>query len=207
MKALIITPYINGDLAQIIGGERFDVVICADASYQTAESAGLSPDVIIGDFDHGKNTYDGGAEVVTVPCEKDDTDTMLCIKRAISLSADEILIAGGIGGRLDHTIANIQSLKYALDHGVRAALRDSENEAFLLKESGFLAKKEGYYFSIFAFENKIEKLTIKGTKYELENGALTTSFPLGVSNEILASKAEISFEGGVLLVIFSKKTL
>lgn len=207
MKALIITPYINGDLAQIIGGERFDVVICADASYQTAESACLSPDVIIGDFDHGKNTYNGGAEVVTVPCEKDDTDTMLCIKRAISLSADEILIAGGIGGRLDHTIANIQSLKYALDHGVRATLRDSENEAFLLKESGFLAKKEGYYFSIFAFENKIEKLTIKGTKYELENGALTTSFPLGVSNEILASKAEISFEGGVLLVIFSKKTL
>ena len=207
MKTLIITPYINGNLSEIIRGERFDRVICADASFGIAETAGISPDVIIGDFDHGKNTYSGNTEVITVPCEKDDTDTMLCIKHAISLSSEKILIAGGIGGRLDHTIANVQSLKYALDHGSRAIMRDGENEVFLIAESCSIAKKAGYYFSLFAFGDEINGLTVKGTKYELEDGTLTPSFPLGVSNEIIADKAEITLKSGVLLAIFSKKTL
>ena len=207
MKYLIITPYVNGDLAEIVRGEKFDKIVCADASFEAAKRSGLTPDVIIGDFDHGEAPAAHNAEIITVPFEKDDTDTMLCIKYAIAHSADEILIAGGIGGRLDHTIANVQSLKYALDNGVSAILRDAENEAFLISESCSIDRKDEYYFSLFAYGEKVKGLTLKGTKYELDNGELTPSFPLGVSNEITADKAVIRFESGTLLAIFSKKTL
>ena len=196
-----------GDFApEFFHPEAGDLVLACDAGLSHLETLGFSPDLTVGDFDSYGAVRPSGQNVV-LPREKDDTDTMLCIKYAIAHSADEILIAGGIGGRLDHTIANVQSLKYALDNGVSAILRDAENEAFLISESCSIDRKDEYYFSLFAYGEKVKGLTLKGTKYELDNGELTPSFPLGVSNEITADKAVIRFESGTLLAIFSKKTL
>lgn len=202
MRYLIVTPYICGALSDIIRGEKFDGIVCADASYDIATGAGLVPDIVIGDFDHGSVP---DAKIVRVPCEKDDTDTMLCIKHAIKMGADEILIAGGIGGRLDHTVANLQSLKYAHDNGSKAFLRDGDNEAFLIEKGAKITRRDGFYLSLFAFGGKCDGVSICGTKYVLSGASLDTSFPLGVSNEITADYASVEVRSGILLAILSRK--
>ena len=202
MKALIITPYIEGKLENIVSGHDFDCVICADASLDAAIGAGLHPDVVIGDFDHGDEPkFD---KIIRVPCEKDDTDTMLCVKHAISVGSDEIFIAGGIGGRLDHTIANIQTLAYAEEHGAHAVLSDGRNTAFFIDKCARVARASGFCLSLFAFGGDAV-VSISGTKYDVEKKTLTPSFPLGVSNEITENEAEIAVHDGAVLAVFSKK--
>lgn len=202
MKALIVTPYIEGELKEIIYGRKFDIVICADASFDAAKDTGLDPDVVIGDFDHGNEPKFNN--IVRVPCEKDDTDTMLCIKYAISRGANDIMIAGGIGGRLDHTIANIQSLAYAENHGAHAVLTDEINTAFLIYKNTRVARDSGLYLSLFAYGGDAV-VSLKGTKYVAERVTLSVDYPLGVSNEITSDEAEITLHSGKILVVLSKK--
>ncbi len=208
MKALIITPYLTTAIRQITDVSAYDLILCADCAYLTAKEERIEPHVIIGDFDHGAVTTptDGAQKIITVPCEKDDTDTMLCLKYAIEQGADDITILGGIGGRLDHTFANLQALAYAECRGIRAHLLAERDEAFLLSSEIRIPKrKDAWYLSVFAYDGICRGVSEKGTKYEVENVTLDTNFPLGVSNEITADFAEIRVQEGRLLVILSKK--
>ena len=100
-------------------GVEFDssrYVICADGGYILAKKMGIEPDVIIGDFDTYKSRLPENCEIIRHPEEKDDTDTMLAVKLALNRGFKHIVICGAIGGRLDHTMANIQSLRLSLIH-------------------------------------------------------------------------------------------
>lgn len=205
MKCLIITPYMEGALSECLPSERAGLVICADTAHRQALAAGITPDVIIGDFDHDAGQPAESGRVIRVPSEKDDTDTMLCMKYAIEAGAEEIIIAGGIGGRLDHTIANLQSLAYAAAHGVSAVLTDGNNEARILAGRAKFPKKDGFYFSVFAYGGICRGVSESGVKYPLRNVELTSDFPLGVSNEITADFADVEVKEGRLLVIRSKR--
>lgn len=206
MNALILTPYLKEPICTITEPTRFDLVLCADTAYLAAEAEGITPDIVIGDFDHGKaEALTNVKNTVRVPCEKDDTDTMLCIKYAIEKGADQLTILGGIGGRLDHTFANLQTLAYIEAHGARGRLISEDNEAFLVRSDATVTRREGWYLSVFAYDSVCTGVTLKGTKYEVDGVSLTTAFPLGVSNEIMADKALISVQNGTLLVILSKK--
>lgn len=208
MNALIITPYLTTDIRKITDISTYDLILCADSAYLTAQTEHITPHIVIGDFDHGQNVHPEMSveNIVTVPCEKDDTDTMLCVKYAMEQGADDITILGGIGGRLDHTFANLQTLAFCKSHGIRAHLLAEHDEAFLLSESIRLPKrKEAWYLSVFAYDGACHGVTIKGTKYEVENADLDANFPLGVSNEITADFAEINVKEGRLLIILSKK--
>ncbi len=206
MNAIIITPYLKEKIKNIVTITNKDMLLCADTAYLAAKAEGLTPDIVIGDFDHGEaKAFQNEAITIRVPCEKDDTDTMLCIKYAIEKGADSLTIVGGIGGRLDHTVANLQALAYAEKHGIQAILVSGNNEAFLMRGIGKLPKKDGFYLSVFAYDGVCEGVSIHGTKYEVENAVLDTNFPLGVSNEITADFAEIEVKTGRLLIILSKK--
>ena len=206
MNALILTPYLKEPIRTITDPKTADLILCADTAYLAAEAEGITPHIVIGDFDHGTaSALEGRRDIMRVPCEKDDTDTMLCIKYAMEKGADKLTIIGGIGGRLDHTFANLQALAYAYKNGIQATLKNGKNEAFLLRKKTMIAKKCGWYLSVFAYDGACEGITIHGTKYELENVTLDTNFPLGVSNEITADFAEIDVKKGRLLVILSKK--
>ncbi len=207
MKAVIITPFIHGTVKETVNIEKDDFVICADNSYERAMSEGAAPALIIGDFDSGeRSAFPENTEIITVPSEKDDTDTMLCVKEALARGYKKITVVGGIGGRLDHTLANIQALYYGKLHGADITLADGFNEAFIALASSFtVEKKNGYYLSLFAYSGSVGALTVSGTKYTLDGASLDNTFPLGVSNEITTERAEISFESGVLLVVLSKK--
>lgn len=200
------------------GGDIFDysvvpadksdtVVICADGGFYHAKKLGISPDVMIGDFDSYSGEPDCKCRIIKCKPEKDDTDTMMCVKYAIEHGADCIYIYGGLSGRLDHTIANIQTLKYCAERKVRAEINDGFNRALVQGEKSMCEyrKDDSKYFSVFSLTDKVFIRELSGVKYPLEKYYLTSGFPLGVSNEITSDRATLEVSGGYALIIFSKK--
>ena len=179
-------------------------IICADRGVRHAKALGITPDLIVGDFDSLGYVPQAECEVLKFKPEKDDTDLMIALKQALQRGFKEISVYAALGGRLDHTFAAIQSLSYALDNGARARLISAENTAELFDAGKYTFENiNGYSLSLFSFSKTVTGLCIKGTKYDAECISLNSSFPLGVSNEITDDKAEITFENGRLLVISS----
>lgn len=185
-----------------------DFVICADAGYVYAKKYGFAPDILVGDFDSLKDVpVSDGFPTEKFPSEKDDTDTMLAIRKALEENADEIIIFGALGGRADHAFANIQSLNFIAEHGKQGIIV-SENEYITIVRPGEYSFKckENFSFSMFAFSEKVENIYSSGLKYPLSGGCLNYSFPVGVCNEVINDTAAVSFKKGRLLVMISKKS-
>lgn len=179
-------------------------VLCADSGLRTAQALGVKPDLVLGDFDSLGFVPQALPHQVS-PAEKDDTDTMLCVRTALSRGFRSILIAGAFGGRLDHTAANLQTMEFALRHGAVCTLAGPDNFA-CLQQSGTARYKriDGFSFSVLAWTETCRGVTLSGTQYPLENGTLTRSFPLGVSNAITGDYAEVTCTEGILLIIGSR---
>ncbi len=179
-------------------------IIAADAGIEKLNKAGIVPDLIMGDFD----SYGGrpsGENVRVFPVEKDDTDTLLALKEAISLGYDTVIISGGLGGELDHTIANLQSLLYASERGITAFLTDGATTATVVSDAITLGAENSGRCSVFAFGGEARGVNISGLKYEAEDITLSPFFPLGVSNHFIGKEAKISVESGRLLIIYNGK--
>jgi len=209
-KCVIVTSYINGYLSSLLSDIDYDYLICADGGYTHAFQAGLKPDLVIGDFDSSSFDVASGIEVLKLPVEKDDTDTLYCIKYAIENGANEIYVIGGLGGRADHSMANLESIKYANRKGVSCTLIDQHNRIFMESANDCkltsveIPKREGWHLSIFPFCGVCKGVSLKGTKYPLKNYDLEDTFPIGVSNEIEEDTAVISFKKGDMLIILSR---
>lgn len=179
-------------------------IIAADRGYLTVKQMGFTPNLVLGDFD-SLDEIPQNCEVIRAVPEKDDTDTMLAVKTALDRGYSQISIVGALGGRLDHTFANIQTLAYILKNGGFGRLIGENDTAELLNVGEYAyERREGMYLSLFAY-GESAVLTSRGTKYDLTEHTLDNAFPLGVSNEIIADKCSISVHKGQLLVIFSKK--
>ena len=178
-----------------------DLVIAADGGVKHTESLGIRPDIVLGDFD-SLGYAPAGAEVH--PVEKDDTDAMLAAKRGLEKGCREFLFYASLDGpRLDHTVANLQTLRYLADRGATGRLVGLRQQVTLLRNGQLtLPPREKGDISIFAFGGEAKGVTIRGLKYELEKGSLTPSFPLGVSNSFVGKSAEVSVEEGDILVIY-----
>ena len=188
------------------------LLLAADRGLDFFLETGLVPDIVDGDFDSlsgaGKAYLESldHTEIVRLNPEKDDTDTMLAVKQALSLGAEEIQIYGGLGGRFDHAIANVQTLRYLSEHGAVGSLCDAQNW-MTVQTAGTVRqypRRNGWYFSLLSLSDTCTGVTITGTKYCLQNGTLHANFPLGISNEIVAERAEISLQTGTLLVLYTK---
>ena len=199
-RCVIFTAHCEGNLKAAYQPRKDDFVLCADAGYELAELMGLKPDVIIGDFDSAE--LPEGENVIRHPVIKDDTDTMLCIKYGLEQGYRSFLILGGIGGRLDHTLANLQSLAYIAEHGGRAELCDGRVHAVMLQRGCVRIPRTEGKLSVFAFGGECSGVNIRGAKYELENGTVSPNFPIGMGNDFAADFAQISVEEGKLLVIW-----
>ena len=180
-------------------------VIAADAGLANAKQCGIIPDIILGDFD-SLDFKPQGENVITYPIEKDDTDTMLAIKLGLKKGFKEFFIYGGTGGRIDHTIANIQSLSYIANNGAQGYLIDDTNVITVIKNSKItIGSEKGKNLSVFCLGDTANGVSIKGTKYEAENISLTCNFPLGVSNSFKENMADISVKDGMLAIIWEGK--
>lgn len=193
------------NIEQMIAGED-DVVIAADGGLCHCKRLGLNPDYILGDFDSlaDMSLLQEYSEerIVKLPCEKDDTDTLAALKFGLEKGITEFEIYGALGGRLSHTIANIQCLMYLKQRGAVGKILDKDIEMFLIKnELCEIGKETTGILSVFAMDSEAKGVTIKGCKYEIEDVKLTSDYPLGVSNELVGKAPHISVREGSLLVI------
>ncbi len=203
-RCIIICAYNEYSIKDAVSINESDYIICADAGIDLAQKESIYPDLVIGDFD-SLGVIPTEYKPIVLPVEKDDTDTLFCVKYAIEKGFKNIIIVGGIGGRLDQTIANIQTLKYAYQKGCNAWLCDGHNKLTYLKNSTITINKyDNYKLSIFAYNEGCYGVTISGTKYKLENAVLTNDYPIGVSNEFEEDKAIISVTDGELLIVISR---
>ena len=189
-------------LAAPIGPE--DYLLAADGGLAHLQKLGLSPNGIIGDFDSLGYTP-AGAEVF--PVEKDDTDAMLAVRKGLELGFRDFVIYGGLDGpRLDHTIANFQTLQFLADHGATGYLVGQDYIITVIRDGSisFGAEAQGI-FSLFCLGPDAHGVTIQGLHYPLENGTLTSGFPLGVSNHFVGKPAKITVRDGSLLALWDRK--
>ena len=200
MKRCIIIA--GGDYAPIGALSEDDFVIACDRGYEYARRENIVPDLVMGDFDSYSGTLPEGVLVESFPVEKDDTDTMLAIRRAIELGCDSVRICCGIGGaRLDHLYANIQSLAFAVKAGMEAEMEDEKTCIRALRPGSYdIAERKGWSLSLFSLSERCENVCITGSKYELAGGALEYSFPLGVSNSFKGD-VHLSFDSGMMLMM------
>ena len=181
-----------------------DMLICADSGVMNALRLGLHADICVGDFDSSTPPEDAATEWVTLPTEKDDTDTMSAARIAVERGTDEVLILAGTGSRLDHTIGNLSVLEFLRQRGVKARLIDENNEVFLEGEGIYsIPKAEGEFLSLLPFCSQ-PVISVSGVKYPLKTKLLPTDQPLGVSNVILDNEATLKVEKGVVAVFLSR---
>ena len=184
--------------------EKDAYILAADGGLTHLQALGLEPDGIIGDFD-SLGYVPQGAQVF--PIEKDDTDSMLAVRHGLTKGCREFLLYGALDGpRLDHTIANLQTLQFLADKGAVGYLIGKDYIVTVIRkeEIRFSEAAEGIV-SVFCMGADANGVDISGLQYPLENGKLTADFPLGVSNHFAGQPAEIGVKNGSLLVMWDRR--
>lgn len=183
--------------------EQDDFILAADGGLTHVENLGLTPHGILGDFDSLGYVPEGST---VFPVEKDDTDAMLAVRKGLELGYRSFLLYGSLDGpRLDHTVANFQTLQFLADHGASGYLVGKDYLVTVLRNGKlrFPASSTGI-LSVFCMGRDARGVSISGLQYPLENGTLTAGFPLGVSNHFIGAEAEISVTDGSLLILFDR---
>ena len=179
-----------------------DLLIAADAGWLTVEKMGLVPHLVVGDFDSLGHRPDHPNTVV-LPTVKDDTDMHAAIKLGLERGYTRFALYGGTGGRLAHTLANLQLLDGLARQGCRGFLVGDGTVATAVYNGtiDFPDDMNGY-ISVFCASGTARGVALSGLKYELDGAELTGSFPLGVSNEFAGVPARVCVEDGTLLVLW-----
>lgn len=179
-----------------------DLLIAADGGLATVDRMGLVPDRIIGDFD-SLGTAPDRPNTVVLPREKDVTDTHAALQLGLERGYTRFALYGGTGGRLAHTLANLQLLDWLAGKGCRGFLVGGGTVATAVHNGtlDFPAGMSGY-LSLFCNSGTAQGVTLSGLKYTLTDAVLTGSFPLGVSNEFIGVPARVSVAHGTLLALW-----
>ena len=184
--------------AQLRGDDFF--VFC-DSGLRHMDGLGVSPDLIVGDFDSHENPR-MDVETIILPSEKDDTDTFFAAKEMIARGFKEFLLIGVIGARLDHTIANLSILLMLDKAGLKAKAADDYSEMEIVSSEPAAIEDSYSFFSLLNITGEAEGVTISNAKYPLDNASIECDYQYAVSNEVLPDKtAEVSVAKGRLLLI------
>ncbi|MGL4799081.1 MAG: thiamine diphosphokinase [Cellulosilyticaceae bacterium] len=209
MKALVLTNGDYGDYDFCEAIAQYDYVVCADNGMHHARKLQIVPHEIVGDFDSCHESdlayfREAGTHAVQVPAEKDETDTQLAIEKAIEKGATQIDVYGGVGSRMDHSMANMQLLYKYMKQGVEVVLYNHKNTIRLVQKEVRLQGKAGDLVSLMPFSEEVTGITTRGLAYGLCKGRLALGDAVGVSNYMLTNEAEIELEKGLLLVFQTK---
>ena len=210
LKAIIVCASPEAWIDEQVLNKQEAIFIGVDKGALSLIKHHIRPNLAIGDFDSvteeefqyiSKNSL----ETKRLLPEKDETDTELAILHALSLSVAEIDIYGGLGGRLDHSIANIRLLLRYSKKGIVINLINESNHLVILKPGNYTFEAFKYsYLSFFAIEETVTDLTLSGVKYPLSKYTLTQDDIRCVSNEVVLDNYKISFSKGYLLMIRSQ---
>lgn len=192
-----------------------DLLIAADNGLTYLARQGLSPDLVIGDYDSletegreflAKIRADHPDRVITLPVEKDDTDTLAAVREGFRRGFQSFVLYGALGGRLDHTMANLQTLNFIRDAGGNGVIRDGDLAVFLVRnETVEIPEGPEGNFALFAVDAEIHGVTERGMKYETDGVTITNAFPIGCSNHIFAGKkASVTVGDGTALAMLTR---
>lgn len=182
-----------------------DFIICCDAGFAAAKRRGITPDLLIGDFDSYREPLPETVETLHFPVEKDDTDSMLALREGLRRGYKRFVLLFALGGRLDHTLANLQALAFLEDFGASGLIIGPRDRVQLLKNGTLdIPRRGGYTVSIFAYSGKAIGVTLKGMQYPLNDAVVTDTFPIGLGNHIIEPTGRVSVLDGTLLVVESK---
>lgn len=178
-----------------------DFVIAADGGYAALQALGVTADLVVGDFD-SLGYVPQAEEVVQHPVMKDDTDMMLAVKLGLDRGYRNFVLTGSVGGRLDHTLANLQTLMYLAQQGARGMLYGEGTVITVLKDGSLTLTGEGV-LSVFCLSGEARGVTEQGLLYGLDNAIMVSGYPIGVSNEFTGVPATISVTDGTLIILWS----
>lgn len=187
-----------------------EFIICADGGFRHAKALGVMPNIVIGDFDSLKEQEineleQAGVMMIRYSREKDYTDTHIALLEAVKRGFTEIDIIAALGGRLDHTLANLMLLGLPDAQNANIRIIDENEEVFVIRKTKLLYGYTGQTVSLFPLTECVKGINTKGLKYPLRQGELKMGIPIGVSNEFLEDIAEIEIAEGLLLAIKNKK--
>ncbi len=193
------------DAVELAGPERL-VVIAADSGLHGAQDGGWSVDVVVGDLDSVDprrlaRAEQAGSRIVRHPAEKDATDLELAVEAAIAGGAEQIVVGGGAGGRLDHLLANVSLLAADRFAGVSMSARIGPAWIHIVRRHRGWTARRGDFVTLLPIHGEVRGVTTAGLLYPLEDAVLSSGSTLGVSNEHLGPRASVSIAGGVLAVV------
>ena len=178
-----------------------DYVVFCDSGLKHMKELGVTPSLIVGDFD-SYNNPNLDVETIVLPCEKDDTDTVFAVKEAINRGYDEFLLIGVIGARLDHTLGNVSILLYLDSLGKKGCIVDDYSEMEIISDKPVSVSDRYSFFSLLNITGCAKGITITSAKYPLVDGEITCEYQYGVSNEVLPREnAVVTVNYGKLLLI------
>ncbi len=188
---------------------KADLLICADGGLRHARALGRPPQIVIGDFDSLPRRLASwarrhGAEFVQYPEGKDKTDTELALDAAAARGATAVDLIAAMGGRRDHSLANLLLLVTAGRRGLRARIHDGRALVFLIAGDHPLAARVGNTVSLLSLSETSEGVSTVGLRYPLENGVLTLGSSRGISNEVISTPASVRVRSGLLLAILMR---
>lgn len=200
----MIAPLYAGEEQEWLRPAEGDLVICADGGYDAAVRWGFRPDLTVGDFDSMPLSHVREGEILRLPVHKDDTDMAVCLAQGRARGFRAFRLAGCIGGRLDHTLANLQCLYDCALRGEDAWMADRLNRVTVLTPGEHvLPAIPGRHLSLLSMTPETTGVTLRGAAYPLQNATLTNRFPLGVSNEFEGGEAVVSFASGALTALYT----
>jgi thiamine pyrophosphokinase len=207
LRAVIFANGIAPDKATVCRWLRpGDLVVCADGGAKTALAQGLTPDVVIGDFDSLDETQQAllkaqGCRCVIYPVAKDWTDLELALKLAIQEGATEIIVLGALGGRLDQELANILLLLLPELEHVPARIVDERQEMFVARGEAVITGQPGNVVSLIPLGGDVVGITTEGLLYPLRDEPLLSGPARGISNVMTGELARVMLKSGALLVV------
>jgi len=210
MRAIIVSggePPSEGLLLSYL--KKDDFLIGVDKGCNCLYDYNLKPNLILGDFDSAneeviKAFTKDGVEILKFNPEKDYTDSDLGYIKAKEHGADEILFFGATGSRIDHSLGNIGILLKSLREGIKLQIIDDHNRTFLIAKEASIKGTYGETISFHALSDVVENICIKDAKYELTGYDMKLLEPRAICNEFMYEDISISFDSGIIMVIFPK---
>lgn len=178
-----------------------DFYVYCDCGLKHIEYLGYNPDLIVGDFDSYQKPQTD-IEIISLPSEKDDTDTFFAVKEMLRRGYEEFVLVGVFGNRFDHTMANISALLMLDTKGCKAIALDDYSLMEVVSSKVAFVDDTFSYFSVINISGVSEGVSIKNAKYSLEEGTIECDYQYGVSNEVIPGKtAQITVNKGRVLLI------
>ncbi len=180
-----------------------DWVIAADKGYETCRRLGITPDLVVGDFD-SLGMVPEADNLILLNVRKDDTDLEHAVSVALEKGCDDFVIYGAVGGQLDHTLGNIAVAHRAALAGARIVFYGEDSSFTVIRDSSYsFPARDSGRISVFSLDGTAHGVTIRGLSFEADGIDLPQGTTRGVSNAFIGKPSAISVSDGTLLIVFN----